>query len=86
MPPFRPRRGSWRAPTARTGASIVTTPDVTALMTIEMSEHEEGTPTRFVTRGLRKVGVADLVMSNVSSMDEGAMVTAVNAVAQAIVK
>lgn len=60
------------------------TPDVTALMTIEMSEHEEGTPTRLVTRGLRKVGVADLVMSNVSSMDEAAMVTAVNAVAQAI--
>jgi hypothetical protein len=60
------------------------TPDVTALMTIEMSEHEEGTPTRLVTRGLRKVGVADLVMSNVSSMDEGAMVTAVNAVAQVI--
>ena len=60
------------------------TPDVTALMTIEMSEHGEGTPTRFVTRGLRKVGVADLVMSNVSSMDEGAMVTAVNAVAQTI--
>ena len=60
------------------------TPDVTALITIEMSEHEEGTPTRFVTRGLRKVGVADLVMANVSSMDEGAMVTAVNAVAQAI--
>ncbi len=60
------------------------TPDVTALMTIEMSEHAEGTPTRLVTRGLRKVGVADLVMSNVSSMDEAAMVTAVNATAQTI--
>jgi hypothetical protein len=59
-------------------------PDVTALMTIEMSEHAEGTPTRLVTRGLRKVGVADLVMANVSSMDEGAMVTAVNTVAQTI--
>ena len=54
------------------------------MMTIEMSEHEEGTPTRLVTRGLRKVGVADLVMSNVSSMDESAMVTAVNAVAQTL--
>jgi hypothetical protein len=63
-----------------TGAS----PDVTSLMTIELSEHDEGTPTRLVTRGLRKVGVSDLVMSNVSSMDEAAMITALNAVAQSI--